>query len=134
MRIRFPCASHVPESASGQCPYLTVKAFLLPPRRTAQDLRGIFFRPFFLSTRCPQDVAGYPHSTCVFHLFSTVVCTGNPQITGRSPAKHWVAVLSVRQHFIRSLIQFPAFTKVNAGIIWRNSAYLGGSPPSSAGS
>ena len=37
------------------------------------------FWPFLLSTRCPQNMAGYPHST----RFSTVFYTGHPQATRR---------------------------------------------------
>ncbi len=65
----------------GQCPFLTVKAFLLPRHAVAQDLGRDIFRLFC----CPQSV----HRMClvirVRCCFSTALCTGHPQVTGRSP-------------------------------------------------
>src|SRR5262249_8545586 len=63
----------------GQCPFLTVKVFLLLRLSTAQDPHRIFFPVFPVSTGCPQIglVIRIPS------WFSTAVCTGHPQATRR---------------------------------------------------
>lgn len=81
-RVRNPREAQVslllprPGVTSGQCPFLTVNVFLLPRRGTAQPLCRIIFWLFSLSTRCPQNMAGYPHSTSVFHRLIHSPSTG----------------------------------------------------------
>ncbi len=70
-----------PGVASGQCPFLTVKAFLLPRLGCAQDPRRIFSE--FLS--CPHAVHRMWLVIRIQSRFSTAFCTGHPQITGRDP-------------------------------------------------
>src|SRR6185437_11554217 len=75
VRLRLPCSSHVPESPPGQCPFLTVKVFLLPRYGTAQDPRRIFFWLFC----CPHAVHRIWLVIRIPPRFSTVFYTGHPQ-------------------------------------------------------
>jgi hypothetical protein len=89
-RVRNPREAQVslllprPGVASGQCPFLTVKAFLLPRRGTAQALRRIIFWFFHCPHICPQAVTGYPHSTSVFHRLMHSLVNRLPGVTRRT--------------------------------------------------
>jgi len=79
-RLRFPYSSHVPELPPGQCPFLTVKTFLLLRHRLAQDLRRIFSEFF----PCPHPVHRAWLVIRIQSRFSTALCTGHPQVTRRN--------------------------------------------------
>src|SRR6266571_7870663 len=88
-RVRNPREAQValllprPGVAPGQCPFLTVKAFLLPRRAAAQDPRRIFFQLF----SCPQEVHRIRLVIRISPWFSTAFCTGHPQATRRYAAE-----------------------------------------------
>ena len=81
-RVRNPREAQVslllprPGVASGQCPFLTVKAFLLLRRSIAQAFCSIIFWLFRCPHNYPQNVTGYPHSTSVFHRLMHSLSTG----------------------------------------------------------
>jgi hypothetical protein len=81
-RVRNPREAQVslllprPGVAPGQCPFLTVKAFLLPRRGTAQAPCRIIFRFSRCPQNYPQNVTGYPHLTSVFHRLMHSPSTG----------------------------------------------------------
>lgn len=102
-----------------------MKAFLLPRRGAAQDLRRIFFQFFPVHTLSTED-------SWVIRIqarFSTALCTGHPQVTGCHPQEHWVVGMSAPADFqwlslFNFLVFFLVFADVIAVIIRRNPGRL----------
>jgi hypothetical protein len=104
-----------PGVASGQCPFLTVKAFLLPPDRTAQDLDRIFSRLF----SCPHAVHKMLLVIRIKPAFSTCFPPSCAQEIHRLPAvarRNTVLPLCPPGAFSPAFqFHFPAFRKAKAG-------------------
>jgi hypothetical protein len=93
--------------------------------RPAPDL----FPAFFLSTCCPQNMAGYPHSIVVFHRILHKSSTGYQALRGGT-LSCWRAVTPYLFDFPYLL---PCFRRRTAEIIRRNSAGLSGGPGTTPG-
>jgi hypothetical protein len=83
VRLRSPCSSHVPELPRA-VPVSNGESISTALARDRARPVPHLFPAFFLSTGCPQNIAGYPHSSVVFHRLLHRSSTGYQALRRRT--------------------------------------------------